>query len=114
MLQLLSLPMPSVIAGIVAFAITQNVVVAASVFAICIGYTVCSALSFIPFLGVFLQYIVVVTIMNPWIASTFVMPASVSWILNAFFWISIVVGAITTLLITIALNRKENRIDITR
>ena len=89
------------IAAIAAAAITQNVYAAASVFVIGIVYGIILLVSFIPIVGVFLQYYLMGAIASPWLLATFAVPANAFWIVSGLFWLDIILGAIVTIIVTI-------------
>lgn len=101
----ISIPLISILLGIAAIAITQNVYIGLSVFIISLIYMLTDVIGLIPFVGVFLQYHVLVNYIMPFMTSTFAVPPEVMVLLNIAFYLSIIFGGLIcalTTLITLA------------
>lgn len=94
-------PMLSILLGIAAIAITQNVYVGLTVFVISFTYMFTDVIGLIPFVGVYLQYVVLNNYVIPFMTTTFTIPPSVLVLLDIAFWISIIIGGIVTILSSI-------------
>ena len=101
----ISIPLISILLGIAAIAITQNVYIGLSVFIISLKYMLTDVIGLIPFVGVFLQYHVLVNYIMPFMTSTFMVPPEVMVLLSIAFYLSIIFGGLIcalTTLITLA------------
>ena len=102
---MISVPVISILLGIAAIAITQNIYIGLSVFIISLVYMLTDVIGLIPFIGVFLQYHVSTEYLMPFMTSTFMVPQEVTVLLNIAFYLSIIFGGLIcalTTLITLA------------
>lgn len=101
----ISLPLISILLGIAAIAITQNIYIGLSVFIISLVYMLTDIIGLIPFVGVFVQYHVLIDYIMPFMTSTFAVPPEVMVLLSIAFYLSIIFGGLIcalTTLITLA------------
>jgi hypothetical protein len=101
----ISLPLISILLGIAAIAITQNIYIGLSVFTISLVYMLTDVIGLIPFVGVFVQYHVLIDYIMPFMTSTFAVPPEVMVLLSIAFYLSIIFGGLIcalTTLITLA------------
>ena len=102
---MISVPVISILLGIAAIAITQNIYIGLSVFIISLVYMLTDVIGLIPFIGVFLQYHILTEYLMPFMTSTFMVPQEVTVLLNIAFYLSIIFGGLIcalTTLITLA------------
>lgn len=95
------IPLISILLGIGAIAITENIYIGLSVFIISFAYMFTDVIGLIPFVGVYLQYVVLNNYVIPFMTTTFTIPPSVLVLLDIAFWISIIIGGIVTILSSI-------------
>lgn len=101
----ISLHLISILLGIAAIAITQNIYIGLSVFTISLVYMLTDVIGLIPFVGVFVQYHVLIDYIMPFMTSTFMVPPEVMVLLSTAFYLSIIFGGLIcalTTLITLA------------
>lgn len=101
----ISLHLISILLGIAAIAITQNIYIGLSVFTISLVYMLTDVIGLIPFVGVFVQYHVLIDYIMPFMTSTFAVPPEVMVLLSIAFYLSIIFGGLIcalTTLITLA------------
>lgn len=89
--------------AILATAITHDIYIGLTIFIIGIIFDLCLLISVIPIFGIFIQYWLVTNHVIPYINSIFMVPPEISWIVNALLFISLVIGAIITILITLGM-----------
>jgi len=102
---MISVPVISILLGIAAIAITQNMYTGLAIFIISMVYMLTDVIGLIPFVGVFVQYHVLTTYIIPFMTSTFMVPQEVTVLLNIAFYLSIIFGGLIcalTTLITLA------------
>ncbi len=102
---MISVPVISILLGIAAIAITQNMYTGLAIFIISMVYMLTDVIGLIPFVGVFVQYHVLTTYIMPFMTSTFMVPQEVTVLLNIAFYLSIIFGGLIcalTTLITLA------------
>jgi len=99
------IPLISILLGIGAIAITENIYIGLSVFIISLIYMLTDVIGLIPFVGVFVQYHVLINYIMPFMTSTFMVPPEVMVLLSIAFYLSIIFGGLIcalTTLITLA------------
>lgn len=99
------IPLISILLGIGAIAITENIYIGLSVFIISLVYMLTDIIGLIPFVGVFVQYHVLINYIMPFMTSTFMVPPEVMVLLSIAFYLSIIFGGLIcalTTLITLA------------
>jgi len=102
---MISVPVISILLGIAATAITQNMYTGLAIFIISIVYMLTDVIGLIPFVGVFVQYHVLTNYIIPFMTSTFMVPPEVMVLLSIAFYLSIIFGGLIcalTTLITLA------------
>ena len=102
---MISVPVISILLGIAAIAITQNMYTGLAIFIISMVYMLTDVIGLIPFVGVFVQYHVLTNYIIPFMTSTFMVPQEVTVLLNIAFYLSIIFGGLIcalTTLITLA------------
>ena len=98
---MISVPVISILLGIAAIAITQNIYIGLSVFIISLVYMLTDVIGLIPFVGVFVQYHVLTNYIIPFMTSTFMVPQEVMVLLSIAFYLSIIFGGIVTIFTTL-------------
>ena len=98
---MISVPVISILLGIAATAITQNVYTGLAIFIISIVYMLTDVIGLIPFVGVFVQYHVLTTYIMPFMTSTFMVPQEVMVLLSIAFYLSIIFGGLICVLTTL-------------
>ena len=98
---MISVPVISILLGIAATAITQNVYTGLAIFIISIVYMLTDVIGLIPFVGVFVQYHVLTNYIIPFMTSTFMVPQEVMVLLSIAFYLSIIFGGIVTIFTTL-------------
>ena len=98
---MISVPVISILLGIAATAITQNMYTGLAIFIISIVYMLTDVIGLIPFVGVFVQYHVLTTYIMPFMTSTFMVPQEVMVLLSIAFYLSIIFGGIVTIFTTL-------------
>lgn len=99
------IPLISILLGIGAIAITENIYIGLSVFIISLVYMLTDIIGLIPFVGVFVQYHILINYIMPFMTSTFMVPPEVMVLLSIAFYLSIIFGGLIcalTTLITLA------------
>ena len=96
-----SVPVISILLGIAAIAITQNMYTGLAIFIISIVYMLTDIIGLIPFVGVFVQYHVLTNYIIPFMTSTFMVPQEVMVLLSIAFYLSIIFGGIVTIFTTL-------------
>lgn len=96
-----SVPVISILLGIAAIAITQNMYTGLAIFIISIVYMLTDVIGLIPFVGVFVQYHVLTNYIIPFMTSTFMVPQEVMVLLSIAFYLSIIFGGIVTIFTTL-------------
>ncbi len=102
---MISVPVISILLGIAATAITQNMYTGLAIFIISMVYMLTDVIGLIPFIGVFLQYHILTEYLMPFMTSTFMVPQEVTVLLSITFYLSIIFGGLIcalTTLITLA------------
>ena len=98
---MISVPIISILLGITAIAITQNMYTGLAIFIISIVYMLTDVIGLIPFVGVFVQYHVLTNYIIPFMTSTFMVPQEVMVLLSIAFYLSIIFGGIVTIFTTL-------------
>ena len=98
---MISVPVISILLGITAIAITQNIYIGLSVFIISLVYMLTDVIGLIPFVGVFVQYHVLTNYIIPFMTSTFMVPQEVMVLLSIAFYLFGGIVTIFTTLITL-------------
>ena len=98
---MISVPVISILLGIVATAITQNMYTGLAIFIISMVYMLTDIIGLIPFIGVFVQYHVLTNYIIPFMTSTFMVPQEVMVLLSIAFYLSIIFGGIVTIFTTL-------------
>lgn len=98
---MISVPIISILLGITAIAITQNMYTGLAIFIISIVYMLTNVIGLIPFVGVFVQYHVLTNYIIPFMTSTFMVPQEVMVLLSIAFYLSIIFGGIVTIFTTL-------------
>jgi len=98
---MISVPVISILLGIAATAITQNMYTGLAIFIISMVYMLTDIIGLIPFVGVFVQYHVLTNYIIPFITSTFMVPQEVMVLLSIAFYLSIIFGGIVTIFTTL-------------
>jgi len=98
---MISVPVISILLGIAATAITQNMYTGLAIFIISIVYMLTDVIGLIPFVGVFVQYHVLTNYIIPFMTSTFMVPQEVMVLLSIAFYLSIIFGGIVTIFTTL-------------
>lgn len=98
---MISVPVISILLGITAIAITQNMYTGLAIFIISIVYMLTDVIGLIPFVGVFVQYHVLTNYIIPFMTSTFMVPQEVMVLLSIAFYLSIIFGVIVTIFTTL-------------
>ena len=98
---MISVPVISILLGIAATAITQNVYTGLAIFIISIVYMLTDVIGLIPFVGVFVQYHVLTNYIIPFMTSTFMVPQEVMVLLSIAFYLSIIFGGLICILTTV-------------
>jgi hypothetical protein len=97
---MISVPVISILLGIAATAITQNMYTGLAIFIISMVYMLTDIIGLIPFVGVFVQYHVLTNYIIPFMTSTFMVPQEVMVLLSIAFYLSIIFGGIVTIFTT--------------
>lgn len=98
---MISVPVISILLGITAIAITQNMYTGLAIFIISMVYMLTDIIGLIPFVGVFVQYHVLTNYIIPFMTSTFMVPQEVMVLLSIAFYLSIIFGGIVTIFTTL-------------
>jgi len=98
---MISVPVISILLGIAAIAITQNMYTGLAIFIISMVYMLTDIIGLIPFVGVFVQYHVLTNYIIPFMTSTFMVPQEVMVLLSIAFYLSIIFGGIVTIFTTL-------------
>jgi len=98
---MISVPVISILLGIAAIAITQNMYTGLAIFIISMVYMLTDIIGLIPFVGVFVQYHVLTNYIMPFMTSTFMVPQEVMVLLSIAFYLSIIFGGIVTIFTTL-------------
>ena len=98
---MISVPIISILLGIAAIAITQNMYTGLAIFIISMVYMLTDIIGLIPFVGVFVQYHVLTNYIIPFMTSTFMVPQEVMVLLSIAFYLSIIFGGIVTIFTTL-------------
>ena len=98
---MISVPIISILLGIAAIAITQNMYTGLAIFIISMVYMLTDVIGLIPFVGVFVQYHVLTNYIIPFMTSTFMVPQEVMVLLSIAFYLSIIFGGIVTIFTTL-------------
>ena len=98
---MISVPVISILLGIAATAITQNMYTGLAIFIISIVYMLTDVIGLIPFVGVFVQYHVLTNYIIPFMTSTFMVPQEVMVLLSIAFYLSIIFGGLICVLTTV-------------
>lgn len=98
---MISVPIISILLGITAIAITQNMYTGLAIFIISMVYMLTDIIGLIPFVGVFVQYHVLTNYIMPFMTSTFMVPQEVMVLLSIAFYLSIIFGGIVTIFTTL-------------
>ena len=98
---MISVPVISILLGITAIAITQNMYTGLTIFIISMVYMLTDIIGLIPFVGVFVQYHVLTNYIIPFMTSTFMVPQEVMVLLSIAFYLSIIFGGIVTIFTTL-------------
>lgn len=98
---MISVPVISILLGITAIAITQNMYTGLAIFIISMVYMLTDVIGLIPFVGVFVQYHVLTNYIIPFMTSTFMVPQEVMVLLSIAFYLSIIFGVIVTIFTTL-------------
>ena len=98
---MISVPVISILLGIAAIAITQNMYTGLAIFIISMVYMLTDVIGLIPFVGVFVQYHVLTNYIIPFMTSTFMVPQEVMVLLSIAFYLSIIFGGIVTIFTTL-------------
>ena len=98
---MISVPVISILLGIAATVITQNMYTGLAIFIISMVYMLTDINGLIPFVGVFVQYHVLTTYIIPFMTSTFMVPQEVMVLLSIAFYLSIIFGGIVTIFTTL-------------
>lgn len=98
---MISVPVISILLGIAATAITQNMYTGLAIFIISMVYMLTDIIGLIPFVGVFVQYHVLTNYIIPFMTSTFMVPQEVMVLLSIAFYLSIIFGGIVTIFTTL-------------
>ena len=98
---MISVPVISILLGITAIAITQNMYTGLAIFIISMVYMLTDVIGLIPFVGVFVQYHVLTNYIIPFMTSTFMVPQEVMVLLSIAFYLSIIFGGIVTIFTTL-------------
>ena len=98
---MISVPVISILLGITAIAITQNMYTGLAIFIISIVYMLTDVIGLIPFVGVFVQYHVLTNYIIPFMTSTFMVPQEVMVLLSIAFYLSIIFGGLVTIFTTL-------------
>ena len=98
---MISVPIISILLGITAIAITQNMYTGLAIFIISIVYMLTDVIGLIPFVGVFVQYHVLTNYIIPFMTSTFMVPQEVMVLLSIAFYLSIIFGGLICVLTTV-------------
>ena len=98
---MISVPVISILLGITAIAITQNMYTGLAIFIISIVYMLTDVIGLIPFVGVFVQYHVLTNYIIPFMTSTFMVPQEVMVLLSIAFYLSIIFGGLICVLTTV-------------
>ena len=98
---MISVPVISILLGIAATAITQNMYTGLVIFIISMVYMLTDVIGLIPFVGVFVQYHVLTNYIIPFMTSTFMVPQEVMVLLSIAFYLSIIFGGIVTIFTTL-------------
>lgn len=98
---MISVPIISILLGITAIAITQNMYTGLAIFIISMVYMLTNIIGLIPFVGVFVQYHVLTNYIIPFMTSTFMVPQEVMVLLSIAFYLSIIFGGIVTIFTTL-------------
>ena len=98
---MISVPVISILLGITATAITQNMYTGLAIFIISMVYMLTDIIGLIPFVGVFVQYHVLTNYIIPFMTSTFMVPQEVMVLLSIAFYLSIIFGGIVTIFTTL-------------
>ena len=98
---MISVPVISILLGIAATAITQNMYTGLAIFIISMVYMLTDVIGLIPFVGVFVQYHVLTNYIIPFMTSTFMVPQEVMVLLSIAFYLSIIFGGIVTIFTTL-------------
>lgn len=61
-------------------------------------FGIVSLLSYIPFVGVLLQYLTYQTYVLPYIAQANLIPLGAMWVINVFYWLYLILGALATII----------------
>ena len=98
---MISVPVISILLGIAATAITQNMYTGLAIFIISMVYMLTDVIGLIPFVGVFVQYHVLTNYIIPFMTSTFMVPQEVMVLLSIAFYLSIIFGGLICVLTTV-------------
>ena len=98
---MISVPVISILLGIAATAITQNMYTGLAIFIISMVYMLTDVIGLIPFVGVFVQYHVLTNYIMPFMTGTFMVPQEVMVLLSIAFYLSIIFGGIVTIFTTL-------------
>ena len=98
---MISVPVISILLGIAATAITQNMYTGLAIFIISMVYMLTDIIGLIPFVGVFVQYHVLTNYIIPFMTSTFMVPQEVMVLLSIAFYLSIIFGGLICVLTTV-------------
>jgi len=98
---MISVPVISILLGIAAIAITQNMYTGLAIFIISMVYMLTDIIGLIPFVGVFVQYHVLTNYIIPFMTSTFMVPQEVMVLLSIAFYLSIIFGGLICVLTTV-------------
>lgn len=98
---MISVPVISILLGIAATAITQNMYTGLAIFIISMVYMLTDVIGLIPFVGVFVQYRVLTNYIIPFMTSTFMVPQEVMVLLSIAFYLSIIFGGLICVLTTV-------------
>ena len=98
---MISVPIISILLGIAAIAITQNMYTGLAIFIISMVYMLTDIIGLIPFVGVFVQYHVLTNYIMPFMTGTFMVPQEVMVLLSIAFYLSIIFGGLICVLTTV-------------
>jgi len=98
---MISVPIISILLGITAIAITQNMYTGLAIFIISMVYMLTDIIGLIPFVGVFVQYHVLTNYIMPFMTGTFMVPQEVMVLLSIAFYLSIIFGGLICVLTTV-------------
>lgn len=98
---MISVPVISILLGIAATAITQNMYTGLAIFIISMVYMLTDVIGLIPFVGVFVQYHVLTNYIMPFMTGTFMVPQEVMVLLSIAFYLSIIFGGLICVLTTV-------------